>query len=234
MNKYLKLFFIVILLVNTNLLEARKIDLKAGKSSSSSSSAFGGISFENEKNYEKPFLSEWNKSKTTLTYLGKLVSRKGLHILFEAMKNVNFPCELILLGNGDKKYINNLKNIIPEIKWPIYFLGYKKNISQFLEKTDILILPSIKFESFGMSMLDGMRSEKPVICSDCGGMKEVVIHGKTGLIYKANDHLELATNINKLLENQVLRKNMGHEGKKIFEENFTSKEMIKKYREILN
>ena len=169
-----------------------------------------------------------------MTYLGKIVPRKGLHILFEAMKNINFPCELILLGDGDKKYINNLKNIIPEIKWPVYFLGYQKNISKFLEKTDILILPSIQFESFGMSILDGMRFEKPVICSDCGGMKEGVIHEKNGLIYKADDHLELAMNINKLLENQVLRKNMGYEGKKIFEEKFTSTEMIKKYKEILN
>ena len=55
-----------------------------------------------------------------------------------------------------------------------------------------------------------------------------------GQIYKADDHLELAMNINKLLENQVLRKNMGYEGKKIFEEKFTSTEMIKKYKEILN
>ena len=67
----------------------------------------------------------------------------------------------LIIKNIQKKFILNFYKPVP-------------NITKFLSLTDILILPSIKGESFGMVLIEAMRQKVPVICSDSGGMKEIV------------------------------------------------------------
>ena len=107
-------------------------------------------------------------------------------------------------------------------------------VDAFMQKIDILVVPSIAYESFGMVILEAMKHKKAVICSDFGGMKEVVETGVTGLVVPAGDDLALANAISILLSDGDLRYRMGSAGYERFNELFTSEKMAFQYEELIN
>ena len=103
-----------------------------------------------------------------------------------------------------------------------------------MQKIDLLVVPSVACESFGMVILEAMKYKKPVICSDFGGMKEVVENGKTGLVVPAGDILSLAKAIKKLLADADMRRQMGEAGYLRLNKLFTSEKMTAQYYELLD
>lgn len=113
-----------------------------------------------------------------------------------------------------ENYLQDLMALIPEKnKSKINFVGgvdHSKVVAYF-QQADILTNPSLS-EAFGMSLVEAMGNRKPVIASRVGGMKEIVVEGKTGLFAEPNDATSLAQAILKLLRDDDLRKEMGEAG----------------------
>jgi glycosyltransferase involved in cell wall biosynthesis len=65
-----------------------------------------------------------------------------------------------------------------------------------------------------------MLSKKPVVAANHGGLKEIVVHNETGLLFEANNPIDLINQLEKLIINKELRINFGINGfnrvKKIF------------------
>ena len=177
----------------------------------------------------------WNKNSVTIGFVGQLDYRKGIHILLESFKYIDNKCEVVLIGDGDdKEYINQLKSLALDSKYPVHFLGYQKKVINIYEWIDIVVLPSIEYESFGMVLLEAMLWKKPTICSNFGGMKEVVDNGKTGFVVPANNRKELANALSILIRDKDLRNNMGDEGNKRLKNYFSEKIMLNKYQNLFN
>jgi glycosyltransferase involved in cell wall biosynthesis len=195
---------------------------------------YNGISNGKEIN-EGPCLSSnfgLNMTYPTIGFVGELHPRKGVHIIFEALLKVNTKCNFLLVGNGASEYTDTLKKMAKNSEHPTFFLGYREDVSNLYSLMDILVLPSVAFESFGMVILEAMSHRVPVICSDFSGMKEVVVNEETGLIVSAGNSIELSIAINRLLENPVLRKNMGISGLKRMQSEFSLNQMILSYLKI--
>ena len=140
---------------------------------------------------------------------------KGHIYLFQAIKLLldeginNFYCEVIGKGreenslhhwvsnNGIKKYIN--------------FHGFVPNLKEILEQLDILIVPSLR-ESFGMSAVEAMAMEIPVIASKVGGLTEVIDDGNTGILVPSANPRALANAIKYLMNNPKIRIKMATNG----------------------
>ena len=142
---------------------------------------------------------------------------KGHIYLFKAIKLLlqegvdNFYCEVI--GNGREK--DNLHRWVSNngIEKYIIFHGFVPNLIEILEELDILIVPSIQ-ESFGMSAVEAMAMEIPVIASKVGGIPEVIEDGNTGILVPSADPRALANAIKYLINNPKLRLKMGGNGNK--------------------
>ncbi len=80
-------------------------------------------------------------------------------------------------------------------------------------------MPSLQ-EGQGITLLEAQSTAKPVIACKVGGIPEVVLNGKTGLLVEP-DGLELSKAILKLLVNESLIEKMGKNGRKFMCENFT-------------
>ena len=78
-----------------------------------------------------------------------------------------------------------------------------------------------------------MLWSKPVVCSDFGGMKEIVIEKENGLISHANSGKSLAVSLDKMLSNDALRKDMGKRGRKRLEDFFSAKLMYSNYKSLI-
>jgi glycosyltransferase involved in cell wall biosynthesis len=94
-------------------------------------------------------------------------------------------------------------------------------VAAVVNQLDILVLPSLFPEGFGLTLLEGMAFAKPVIASDAGGPRDVVIPGVTGLLAPPGDAEALAQAVTSLLEDAQLREAMGKAGKQHLLENFS-------------
>ena len=172
---------------------------------------------------------DWQPSGLVVGFVGALYPLKGPHVLLDAFRFVKAPCELALLGPADQAYLLSLQRRAALCPNKVTFLGFCDDVDWFLERIDILVVPSIAFESFGMVILEAMRHKKAVICTDFGGMKEVVENGVTGLVVPAGDAQALAGAITKLLAETAVRRQMGEAGYRRFLERFTAERMVDQY-----
>lgn len=174
----------------------------------------------------------WVNDSTIIGFVGELHQRKGVHILLKALQLIKNPCDVVLIGNGDPSYVNELKTLESKSPWRVHFLGFRNDVISLYKWLDIIVLPSIEFESFGMVLLEAMLWKKPTICSNFSGMKEVVSNGKTGFVVPANDYKSLAISLDKLLKSKQLRRNMGREGRNRLIKNFSDTSMVKNYESL--
>ena len=93
------------------------------------------------------------------------------------------------------------------------FLGYRSDAPQTVQAFDIVAVPS-HVEPFGLSSLEAMATGRPVVATRVGGIPEVVVDGRTGLLVPPKDAPALAQGLRRLLENQALRDEMGIEGRR--------------------
>ena len=136
------------------------------------------------------------------------------------------------MGNGNNEYLKKLKNLIKKEKLnreKIIWINYLNNITNILKKISLVVVPSIKFESFGRIAVEAMALKKPIITSNFGGLKEVNINNKTGYVINVNNTRLLSDKIIKLLKNKNKRNSLGNMGYKTFKNNFTSNIMSKNY-----
>jgi len=176
----------------------------------------------------------WQKNGLTIGFVGELHPRKGVHVLMKAFQMVKLPCELVLIGVGEKDYTRHIEDLSRICDHSVYFLGYREDASVLYQWLDIVVLPSLDFESFGMVLIEAMSNEKPVICSDFGGMKEVVDHEKTGLVVPRGDSYALKNALERLINDDALMLRMGKEGRKRQEKDFNSLNMTRSYEKLLN
>ena len=170
----------------------------------------------------------------TIAYVGSIERFKGIHILLSAIKKISKPVELLIIGNGNSKYLKELKEISKGINHKIHFTGFRDDVDSILNSVDVLVLPSIDFESFGIVILEAMRKSIAVICSDFGGMKEIVVNNHTGLLYNSNDENDLRLKIQRLINDEKFRQSLGKKGKIHFLNKFTSVKMYKEYFNLIN
>lgn len=166
-------------------------------------------------------------------FVGRVSPEKGVHILVDAFNKVlqKHPnCLLKIVGPEwivpkkyivalseeqnvaelasffDRSYVEQLKERIkPEFKDKIVFTGHVplKDLRSYYAEADILVNPSFS-ESFGMTLVEAMASEVPVVATSVGGMTEIVEDGETGFLVAPGDVDGLADAMGKLLGNEKL------------------------------
>ena len=77
--------------------------------------------------------------------------------------------------------------------------------------------------------LEAMSAEVPVVCSNAGGLPEVVEHGFTGFLHDPAHVAGYTASVLKLLTNDTLRRTMGRRGRRVAMERFGAEEMVERY-----
>lgn len=111
------------------------------------------------------------------------------------------PSKLLLIGDGPER--NKAEGLCRKLGLcdEIRFLGKQDAVEELLAVSDLFLIPSQK-ESFGLSALEAMACEVPVISTNAGGLPEVNIHGKTGFLSDVGDVEDMARNAINILKNE--------------------------------
>lgn len=152
---------------------------------------------------------------------------------FGKMKCKN--CTLTLLGGGPlkeewekKAQEMNLTNVI--------FTGMvsEEEKIRYIEECDFLVLPSIsKAEAFALVQIEAMVFGKPVINTNLpSGVPYVSVHGKTGLTVEPRNVQALTDAMDKLADNEELRKEYGINARRMVELEYTQEKMTERYQKV--
>jgi glycosyltransferase involved in cell wall biosynthesis len=146
--------------------------------------------------------------------VGRLVPRKGHTYLIEAVKKLvaeGMDIKLVIVGFGPEK--ESLTKQAKGLNFEIRSELSEEEVNLEYGKADIFVLPSItdaqgEKEGLGLVSLEAMSFNVPVVAFDNGGVGEVVIDGKTGILLPEKDVDGLASAIKRLLADQALRQKL--------------------------
>lgn len=125
----------------------------------------------------------------------------------------------IIIGSGPLE--EQIKSFAREIEVNnVTFTGHLKDLGSRLSSLDAFLITS-ETEGLGTSILDAMICELPVVATGAGGIPEIVIHEKTGLLSEIRDHNSLAQNCKRILTDSNLKNQLIQNAKKKVCDEFT-------------
>ena len=171
------------------------------------------------------------EDRELVLFVGGMVERKNLPVLVRAFARVaeQRPKAVLALA-GDAPRSEGLKAGLTElagrlgISDRVRMMGRVDGLTKarLLKGCLVFVLPS-KMEGFGLAAAEAMQMGVPVVASNVGGLKELVRHGKTGLLVEADDADGLADAILDLLGDPEQRRAMGDAAARDISERFSWK-----------
>jgi glycosyltransferase involved in cell wall biosynthesis len=174
---------------------------------------------------------------STLLFLGHLLRDKGVYDLVRAFARVaaRFPqAKLVLGGTGDLEGVQQLAaqlEISDRLSCPGWLGPDRKSAA--LASSLIFLLPSYH-EGMPMALLEAMSWGLPVIATPVGGIPQVVDNEVSGLLVAAGDIEGLATQIERLLADTVLRERLGANARARVETDFSLRDALERLTAIYN
>lgn len=183
--------------------------------------------------------SERTNKVFTLIFLSRIHPKKGIELLFHALRDIPFEFHLRIAGSGDDRYVDSLKKLAAEvgIAEKIQWLGWLDRESKYRElaSSDAFILPSYN-ENFANVVIESLQVGTPVIITSEVGLAPFVTEKDLGWITS----LEASSIRNAIVSaysDEEKRHRVAKDGRKAIEDTFSQpaliNEYIKEYRKLI-
>lgn len=148
-------------------------------------------------------------------FLGRMAHQKGTIYAIEAMKYVK-DTDYVLKITGqitnsaeDQEIWNFIKKNGLEEK--VIFTGFKhgEELQDLISHSTCIVCPAIWYENMPNTVIEAYAYGKPVVASRIGSLAEIVIDGKTGLLFEMKNSKDLSEKLKKFIENPKLSKELG-------------------------
>ncbi|HVM95369.1 MAG TPA: glycosyltransferase family 4 protein [Candidatus Acidoferrales bacterium] len=173
-------------------------------------------------------------SPATLLCLGRLVEDKGFDLALAALPCVltEFPqTRLLVAGDGAARAALERQAAQLGIGQAVDFLGWvaPADVPALINRSSLVLVPSRWREAFGIVALQAAQMGRPVICSDRGGLPEVVEHERSGLVVDIGEHGALDAAILRLLRHPDEAERLGASGRRRAVEHFNWEKQLDDY-----
>jgi glycosyltransferase involved in cell wall biosynthesis len=148
----------------------------------------------------------------------------------------NPKLRFMAVGDGDLLPPIRKSESVQELGDKVIFTGFQSNVGSFLKAFDIFVLAS-KLEGLGTSVLDAMALGLPIVATQAGGIPEMILDGKDGLLVQPGDAQSLAEAILYLTDHPDIAQNLGNNAKlsvQAFDINQTVETYIDLYSRLVN
>jgi colanic acid/amylovoran biosynthesis glycosyltransferase len=194
------------------------------------------------RNY-KPHRSETSGCPVVLA-VGRLVAMKGFSYLLEAcrlLKDKGIPFMCLIVGDGEEKDRLIGKAASLGVGDVVTFLGglQEQRVRELLQEASIFVLPSIitddgRRDGIPVSIMEAMAVELPVVSTKIVGIPELVEDKKEGLLVEQKDPVGLASALEFLIINSVVRDEMGKQARLKVLREFNLNDVPSKFDPIFN
>ncbi len=182
-----------------------------------------------------------DNSNPYVLFVGRITRQKGIIHLVNAIKHIDPDTQIVLCAGAPdtpeiakemEDSVNEVKKTRNNVIWIDEMLP-KEEVIQLYSHADVFCCPSI-YEPFGIINIEAMACKTAVVASAVGGIKEVVVHGETGILVPVEQQdkapfeptnpekfaKDLADGVNEVINNKGLRESMAEKGRKRVEEHF--------------
>jgi glycosyltransferase involved in cell wall biosynthesis len=162
---------------------------------------------------------------------GSLIRRKGHDVLLQAISRLSGERapHLLVAGGGPEQ--GRLEVLAAElgISARVHFLGHHDPIVDLYQSCDMVALAS-RADAFGLVLAEAGYCRRPVVATRVGGIPEVVLDGKTGLLVPPDDPAALAAAVSHLVDDAALRTTLGLAGRARAERVFSAERMAAEFQ----
>jgi glycosyltransferase involved in cell wall biosynthesis len=144
-------------------------------------------------------------------FIGRLSPEKGGATLIEAWQGINLPLRIV----GDGPEADELRRAAPA---NVTFVGHRQRADVYREIAGaaFVIVPSIWYENFPVTVIEAMAMGKPILASRIGALQEIVTEGVTGLHFQPGDAADLRHAVARLANAPELSREMGENGRRLY------------------
>lgn len=167
-----------------------------------------------------------------IAFAGNLIRGKGLFLLLKALKGIKFHYHLKIAGDGYQRI--QLEKYVLRNKINVTFLGKltSHEVRALYGESQFSVAPSI-LEPFGLTIIESMSQETPVIAFREGGPKEIIQDRFTGLLCEPHKVCDLREKIIYLLSRPGICEEMGKKARLVVLEKYTIDKHITRFSEII-
>ena len=167
------------------------------------------------------------RGQVTILFAGRMERRKGIHLCAEIVETILSRHDVTFLFAGEDifGYVEN--TLKPALEGKQLFGSFRylgkldfKQLRAAARAVDIYLLPSL-WENCPYSCLEAMASGRAIVCSDQGGMPELIQHGISGLLAQSEIPASYVAQLSRLIEDPNLRRTLGAAARTSVEQNFT-------------
>jgi glycogen synthase len=174
------------------------------------------------------------RTPAVLLCLGRVVADKGFDLALEILPDLmaEFPdIQLVIAGDGAARPDLERQASVLGIDPAVEFTGWisPDAVPALINRATIVLVPSRWREAFGIVALQAAQMGRPVVCTDTGGLPEVVEHRRTGFVVPREDRAALATAVARLLRDPAEARHLGIQARLRATEHFNWDRQLEAY-----
>ncbi len=156
-----------------------------------------------------------------LLCVGRFSKEKGHAVLIEALQRQKpGSFSALLIGDGPLRKSVEEQVRSSHLESSVVFVGQMRDVRGYFAAADMFILPSLS-EGSPNVLLEAMSAGVPIVATDVGGVAEIVSNNETALIVPGGQAVPLAAAIERLLEDNVLARELAARARQRLAEHFT-------------
>lgn len=177
-------------------------------------------------------------NEVRIAIVGQVGPWKGHSTLLHAFsKLVEAGCrvQLLIFGSGTREIRNALEFQIHELGLHalVEWKGFVQDHEEIYAQTDIVVVPSLRPEAFGLTALEAGIRGIPVVAAGHGGLAETIIDGRTGILFEPGSAEDLARKLQPLVLDPSVRRQIGAAAREHALANFTDRIMAARFASAL-
>lgn len=166
-----------------------------------------------------------------IVHVGRMIPERDQLTILQAvyeLRTTFSSVRLVMIGDGPRRADLELSARAMGLEGSVSFIGNSDKIGDYLEVADIYVNSTLD-EGFGIAVVEAMLSRVPVVLSNRGAHPELIVPGKSGLLYEGGDSHALALQLGLLVGNPDLRRRMGGDGRKHAQRLFSPTDYATRY-----
>lgn len=182
------------------------------------------------------------KQPVRVGVVGLICRAKGQWTILEALKAWPKPLPIQLLIYGEPltseaeswKAFQEQMAALRELGWNLEYAGFENDTIKIYDNLDVLVVPSIVPEAFGLTAIEAMAREVLVISNTSGALNEIIEHEENGFLYQANQLDQLPELLQGLIEGRYSIESMRRAGLETVARNYHPKVQLDKLYELVS
>lgn len=162
--------------------------------------------------------------------VGRLVPIKDHATLLRVMEHLP-EVHLAIVGDGELRSQLETEVAARRLTARVHFTGWRRDLPTVLADLDAVVLTSLN-EGTPVAVIEALAAGRPVVATDVGGVRHVVVHGWTGLLAPARDDRAIADRVATLLADPTASARLSSAGRRDVSDRFGEARLVEEVRKL--